>query len=134
MLELLRKDNEVYYGTKRLTIVKQSTKGPNKEVVKIEGLPEANGQKWISLIKLHEGINQIECEAREVTSAQSYTLTADEKARINELQAEIKQIIDNAKARYVKKPNLNVDITKLTEQQRLDLIAQLQAYTDSLKA
>lgn len=134
MLALERKGDEVFCQGVKLTIVKQETKGPGKEVVKVEGLEGSNGQKWVSLSRLKEGVNEVECKAREVVSTSKYTLTSEEKARIDELQAEIDSIIATAKARYVAKPNLNVDPSKMTEEQRLELAAQLEKYIANLKA
>lgn len=134
MLVLERKGNEVFCQGQKLTIVAQATKGPGKEVVKVAGLEGSNGQKWVSLSKLAEGLNEIECNGREVTTSQKYTLTTEEKARIADLQAEIDSIIAEAKARYVAKPNLNVDPSKMSEADRLALASQLEAYIASLKA
>lgn len=128
MLKLERIENEVYYEGKKLTIVPQSTKGPNMEVVKIEGLPGSNGQKWVSLRKLHEGINEIECQAKEVTTHKKYQLTEEEQNEINTLQSRIDEIIENAKRRYVEKPNLNLDPSKLTLEERLAEVEKLKAY------
>ena len=127
-MKLERINDEVFFEGKKLTIVAQATKGPGKEVVKIEGLPGSNGQKWISLKRLEQGINEIQCEAREVTVGAKYKLTAEEQARVNELQAEIDEIISNAKARYVAKPDMNIDPSKMTEAERLAKIAELKAY------
>lgn len=134
MLVLERKGNEVYCQGRKLTIVAQATKGPNKEVVSIKGLEGSNGQKWVSLTRLSEGLNEIECNAREVASTQRYSLTEDEKARVAELQGQIDAIINAAKARYVAKPNLNVDPSKMSETDRLTLASQLEAYIATLKA
>lgn len=128
MLKLERIENEVYCEGKKLTIVPQTTKGPNMEVVKIEGLPGSNGQKWVSLRKLHEGINEIECQAKEVTTHKKYQLTEEEQNEINTLQSRIDEIIENAKRRYVEKPNLNLDPSKLTLEERLAEVEKLKAY------
>ena len=128
MMKLERINDEVFFEGKKLTIVAQATKGPGKEVVKIEGLPGSNGQKWISLKRLEQGINEIQCEAREVTVGAKYKLTAEEQARVNELQAEIDEIINNAKARYVAKPDMNIDPSKMTVAERQAKIAELKAY------
>lgn len=134
MLELERKGNEVFCQGQKLTIVAQATKGPGKEVVKVAGLEGSNGQKWVSLSRLQEGINVIEGSAREVSSTQKYTLTADEKAEVASLQARIDEIINNAKARYVKKPDLNIDPSKMTEAERLAKAQELEAYIATLRA
>lgn len=133
MLVLERKGSEVFCNGQKLTIVAQATKGPGKEVVKVAGLEGSNGQKWVSLSKLVEGINEIECNGREV-GAQRYTLTTEEAQEVKELQARIDEIIANAKARYIAKPNLNFNPANLTEAQKLAKIAELEAYVASLKA
>ena len=133
MITLERINDEVFFEGKKLTIVAQATKGPGKEVVKIEGLPGSCGQKWISLKKLVQGNNEIHCEAREVTVGQKYKLTAEEQTKVNKLQAEIDKIIDGAKARYI--PNLDkiekMDFSTLTAEERARLIAHLQAMLES---
>lgn len=122
MLVLERRGNEVYCNGCKLTINAQATKGPGKEVVKVEGLEGSNGQKWVSLIKLKEGINEIECQAREITHSVKYQLTKEEQAQIDELQAQIDAIIEVAKAR--KELTLE-DIKKLPVDQQ---IIELEKY------
>ena len=124
MLVLERKGDEVFCNGRKLTINPQATKGPNKEVVKVDGLEGSNGQKWISLSRLNEGINEIECQAREITHSVKYQLTADEQAKVDELQAQIDAIIEAAKAR--KELTLE-DIKKLPIDQQ---IIELQKYID----
>lgn len=127
MLELERIDNEVFHNGRKLTIVAQATKGPGKEVVKVEGLEGSNGQKWISLSRLQPGINKIECQERNVTLRKKYELTKEEQEEVNKLQAQIDAIIEKAKARYVEPINLNkIDPTKLSEDEKQALIARLQ--------
>lgn len=133
MLVLERKGSEVFCNGQKLTIVAQATKGPGKEVVKVAGLEGANGQKWVSLSRLVEGLNEIETNAREVTT-QKYSLTAEEAQEVRELQARIDSIIAQAKARYVAKPNLNVDTSKMSTEDKLALASQLEAYIATLKA
>lgn len=130
MLVLERKGMEVYCNGVKLTIVEQRTKGPGKEVVKVAGLPGSNGQKWVSLSKLKEGINELETQGREVTitSTRSYQLTPEEAQKVKELQAQIDQIIEGAKARYVAKPKLDVDPTKMTEEERQAKIQEIMKY------
>lgn len=128
MIVLTRKGNEVFFGNQKLTINPQQTKGPNKEVVKIEGLPGTNGQKWVSLTKLVEGDNEIECQGREVTITKKYVLTKEEQEEVNRLQARIDEIVEGAKKRYVAKPNLNIDPSKLTPEQRAELVEQIKKY------
>ena len=124
MIILERKGDEVFCNGCKLTINPQATKGPNKEVVKIDGLEGSNGQKWISLAKLKEGINEIECQAREITHSIKYQLTIEEQAKIDELQAQIDAIIEAAKARK----ELTLDeIKKLPVEQQ---IVELQKFID----
>lgn len=137
MLKLERKGNEVFYEGKKLTIVAQATKGPNKEVVKIDGLEGSNGQKWISLVKLKEGINEIECTAREVTttSVGGYSYTPEEAEELKKLEARIAEIKAAAKARYVAKPKLltEAEVAKMSEKDREDYVNKLAAYVASIK-
>lgn len=128
MLVLERKGDEVFCQGVKLTIVKQETKGPGKEVVKVEGLEGSNGQKWVSLSKLNEGMNEIECKAREIVSHQKYVLTEEEREEVNKLQSRINEIIEIAKSRYIKKPNLDIDPSKMTEEERLAKIEEIRKY------
>ena len=122
MLVLKRKGDAVFCAGKQLKINKQASKGPGKEVVNIKGLEGSNGQCWVSLSRLREGLNEIETQAREVTGAKRYSLTEEEKAKIAELQAEIDAIIEVAKSR--KELTLS-DIQKLPKDEQ---IAALEAY------
>ena len=92
-----------------------------------------NGQKWVSLSKLKEGLNEIECNGREVSTSKAYVLTEEEKAQVAELQSQIDAIIEVAKARYVAKPKLNIDPSKLSEEERVAYIANLEKYIATLK-
>ena len=117
-----------------LTINEQKSKGPGNEVVKIEGMKNSNGQKWIALSKVKEGDNWFECKkANRTLSTASYELTADEKAEVEELQKQIDAIIETAKARYVKKPNLNVKIAELSQAEKQKHIEELERYLNSLR-
>ena len=104
MLELTRNGQVVTCNGIKLTMVEQKTKGPGNEVIKIEGLEGANGQKWVSLRSLQEGLNQVNTKGREVVATQTYTLNMVEKAEIDKLQAKINEIKNAAKARYVATP------------------------------
>lgn len=134
MLVLERKGNEVFCNGCKLTINPQASKGPGKEVVKVEGLEGSNGQKWVSLARLKEGINNIETQGREISSYQRYTLTQEEKDEIKMHQDAIDKIIEVAKSRFVVKPNFKLDPTKMTEEQREAEVAKLEAYLRMLKA
>lgn len=128
MLKLERIEDKVYYNGRELKINKQASKGPGNEVVYIKDCPEANGQTWISLKRLNDGMNEIECKAREITTNNKYTLTDEEKARIDELQAEIDSIKEAARKRYVPKLNLNIDPSKLTETEKQQYINYLSKF------
>ena len=133
MLKLERINDEVYYNDTKLKINKQASKGLGNEVVYIKDCAEANGQTWISLSRLHEGINEIECKARELTTHNKYELTKEEASRIAELQAEIDAIKAAAKARYVEKPNFKLDVSKLSEEERQAHIEKVQNYVRYLQ-
>lgn len=134
-LYVFRDGNFVYDGASRiLTINKQETKGPGNEVVKIEGLAHSNGQKWLSLSKIKEGDNWVECKkANRTLSTKAYELTADEEAEVEELQKRINALIAAATARYVKKPNLNIKIAELTADEKAKHIEELEKYLNSLR-
>ena len=134
MLVLVRKDNKVYHNNVELKINAQASKGAGNEVVDISGLPNSNGQKWISLSKLQQGHNEIACKARIVKSTQKYELTPEEALEVKELQSKIDAIIEGAKARYVAKPNLDVDIASLSDEEKEALIAQVQNYIEMKRA
>ena len=134
-LTLTRKDRDVYFDGTKLTRVDQSTKGPNNEVIKIEGLPNSNGKKWISLNLLAQGVNELTCTAKAVTrhaqtaaQKRNYTLTPDEDAIVKQLQVQIDTIVDAAKARYIPRPNLDVDTSKMSTEEREQLAAQIRKY------
>ena len=68
----------------------------------------------------------MELTARKVTSTGSYTLTPEEKAEVDKLQARIDEIKTAAKKRYVPKSGFGVDPSKMTEE-------ELEAYIEKLK-
>lgn len=126
MLELKRIGNEVYYGDRKLTIVAQASKGEGKEVVKIDGLPGSNGQKWMSLSKLQEGLNVFNDNdlKKRNYAGKGYELTEEEQARIDELTSEIDAIIEGAKKRYV--PPAKKKPEEMNEEELLEYIARLE--------
>jgi|LGVF01.2.fsa_nt_gb hypothetical protein len=126
MLVLERKGQEVYHNDNKLTINKQETKGKGKEVAKIDGLDGSNGQKWFSLSKLSEGMNEVECKGREVTSSRKYTLTTQEQTKVDGYQSKIDLIVNDAKSRYVPKPKNVKNPLELKGQERVDYIASLK--------
>lgn len=133
MLKLIRTQDGVFYNDKKLTIVAQATKGPGKEVVKIEGLPGSDGAKWISLNKLSMGENDIVPVKREV--AGGYSLTDDEKARIDELQGEIDAIKERARKRNANKGSLKTfdEIMAMDEDSRVAYIRMLEERCEQIK-
>lgn len=139
MLTIVRKGSEVFYNGKKLTIVEQKTKGEGKEVVKIEGLEGSNGQKWVSLSRLKEGENVLECKAREFTITKrskdkEYELTKEEEAEIQKYQGKINEIIERAKKRYVKVPNLNVDIGSMTPEEKAAKLEEVSKWLEMVRA
>ena len=127
MLELNRKNDEVYFGDKKLTIIKQEKKGKDKEVVKIEGLEGSNGQKYISLIKLKQGKNKIECQGREVS--QGY-YTKEEKEELEKLYDRINEIKTLAKKRQPQKLKTQKDIEKMDRKSLESYMGFLQGILD----
>ena len=132
MLELVRNGRTVTCKGQKLTMVEQASKGPGNEVIKIEGLEGANGAKWISLSKLQEGLNQVNTKGKEVVATQSYTLNMVEKAEIDKLQARINEIKEQARKRYVAKPQF-VDPTGLTKEQREQKALEIEKYLKALR-
>ncbi len=135
MLTLTRQGNDIFYNDTKLTINKQASKGKGNEVVKIEGLPEANGAKWISLSRVKEGTHDYEVQGRIVTSTGSYTLTPEEKAEVDKLQARIDEIKSAAKARHTPKFKFlsNFEFNALTKEQQDDYADRLESYIEALK-
>lgn len=133
MLKLIRTQDGVFYNDRKLTIVAQATKGPGKEVVKIEGLPGSDGAKWISLNKLSMGENDIVPVKREV--AGGYALTDEEKARIDELQGEIDAIKERARKRNANKGGLKTfdEIMAMDEDSRVAYIRMLEERCEQIK-
>ncbi|MFA5618399.1 MAG: hypothetical protein WDK95_16340 [Syntrophorhabdaceae bacterium] len=134
MLVLERKGLKVFHNGVELKINAQASKGPNNEVVWVGDLDEANGQKWVSLSRLNEGINEIVAKGRNVAKSKKYELTPQEAEEVALLQGKIDSIIEVAKARYVPKPNLNVNVDELSEEEKDELVAQLQNYLNVKKA
>lgn len=128
MIELIRKDNKVYYKGAELKINKQQSKnnGLGDPAVYVGDIEEANGQKWISLKRLVEGSNTIEGKSRIVTSC--CNLTQEEKTKIANLEKQIKEIKDNAKRRKViNLKNLDsIDPSKLSKEEAQDIMTLLK--------
>jgi len=137
-LILTRTGNDVFFENKKLPINPQASKGVGNEVVKILGLPNSNGKQWISLSKLTQGVNEVECTARVVTSqvgkpakavvVETYKLNDKEVEKVAKLQAQIDAIIDVAKARYIPRPRIDLNPAEMTEEERIAEIAKWTAY------
>ena len=50
------------------------------------------------------------------------------------MQSRIDEIINNAKQRYVKVPNLNINVDKLSHEEKLEHIETVQKNLESLRA
>ena len=134
-VEIIKNGYEVMVDGVACKVIKQESKGANKEVVDIEKAVGTDWQKYISLSKLVEGPQEVELKPRKVVDSKNYTLTEEEKTQIEELQAQIDAIIDAAKARYVKFSfKSTIDTSKLNNAQKLEAIRQLEAQLEKLKA
>lgn len=141
MLELNRIGCEVYCGEKKLTIVKQETKGAGKEVVKIDGLQGSNGKKWLSLKLLQEGLNVISDDmlVKRVIS-KGYELTDEEQSKIDELNSQIDEldnqinkIIEIAKIRYVEAhKEMKISIPRKKNTNKMNVV-ELENYIEDLQ-
>lgn len=133
-VEIVKNGYEIIVNNVACKVIKQESKGLNKEVVDIEKAVGPEYQRYVSLSKLVDGSQIVELKPRKIVESKQYSLTQDEQTQIDELQAQIDAIIEAAKARYVapSKVNLN-NINNLTNEQKLALIAQLEAQLKSNK-
>lgn len=119
MITLTRKENEVFCNGQKLQIIPQASKGPGNEAVRIEGLPGANGRKWIMLKSLDEGDNTIEVESLHRTKSdrsQNISLTDTERAEIQAHKDAIEAIMVNARKRQARYSNpLSLTNDELTD-------------------
>lgn len=137
MLELELKDGKVYYKGVQVKINAQASKGEFQEVIDISNYSEANGKKWLSLNKFRDaitkewlpnGIYSFECVAKVVTKKDKVILTEEEQERVNELQAQIDAIYEEAKKRTPIKPDLDIDIDSLSLEEQIAYAKQLQKF------
>lgn len=134
MLKLVRKNDDVFYNDTKLKINVQKSKGPGNEVVYIFGLPESNGAQWISLSKLKQGINEIYPKAKIYTKdgvskpGKDYVLTTEEELEIATMKKRYDEIIEAAKARYVPKPDLDVNVKELSLEEKLEKLEQVKKF------
>jgi len=114
------------------SVLYQNTKGLGHECLDLSKLGTFK-QKYISMKKLLPGENYIwldepgepKIKGKGKSTALFYTTT--ELATIAELQNKIAAIRAIAEAREAAKPNLDVDISTLSEQDKLDMIKKLKA-------
>ena len=134
-VKIIKNGHEIIVNGIKCKVIRQESKGPNKEVVDIEKAVGTDWQKYISLSKLAEGSQDVQLKPRKVVDSKNYTLTEEEKTQVEELQAQIDAIIENAKARYVKFSfKSTIDTSKLNNAQKLEAIRQLEAQLEKLKA
>lgn len=125
-IELVRKENKVYYNDAEVRINPQATK--NYPVVDLLKLGLDDWQRYVALNSLKEGLNIVELKPRKQTDS-AIVLTQEEKAQIAELEARIKEIKENARKRTPVKKAINLkDISKLSQDEVKTAIAELEAY------
>ena len=133
MIELERIGNEVYCKGVKLKINPQTSKGSGHEVINIEGLEGNPGKKWLSLSLLKKGLNTFsddKLQPKQVTNHQKYSLTTEEKAEVDKLQAQIDAIIAKAKERYVPK---KTKVQDMSIEELETYLAQKKAEQEALK-
>ena len=134
-VEIVKNGDEVIVNGVKCPVVNEKAK--NNKYVNIEKLGLDEWQKHIGLQFLVEGKQEFELDARRHSGAQTkYTLTADEEQEIAELKARIDEIIEAAKARYVKPIKFNKikNVNELTKEQKLAAIAEAEALLAKLRA
>lgn len=125
-IEVIRKDYEILVNGVVCKVNKQSSKGPNHEVVDISKVVGDNYQKWLSLSLIpNNTTTQIELKDRKIVDTQKYVLTEEEKEEVETLQSRINEIIEVAKSRYV--PTTHKDIHKMS-------IEELERYIEMKKS
>ena len=125
-IEVYREDYKVLVNGVECRVNKQSSKGPNHEVVDISKVVGDNYQKWLSMSLIpNNTTTQIELKDRKVVDTQKYVLTQEEKEEVETLQSRINEIIEGAKLRYV--PTTHKDIHKMS-------IEELERYIEMKKS
>lgn len=137
MIITLEKTNEnrIFYidGENKieLKVNKQQSKGEGKEVVDIEKVVGENYQKWVSLSKLNIGENEVELKPRKQLTIEKYSLTKEEEEEIKQLENRINEIKENARKRYIPKVDFSkIDVEKLTDEQKIELMGKLEKYLE----
>ena len=134
-VEIVKNGYEIIVNNVACKVIKQESKGLNKEVVDIEKAVGPEYQRYVSLSKLVDGSQIVELKPRKIVESKQYSLTQEEQTQIDELQAQIDAIIEAAKARYVKVSfKSTIDTSKLSDAQKLEAIRQLEAQLEKLKA
>ena len=134
-VEIVKNGEEIIVNGVKCPVVNEKAK--NNKYVNIEKLGLDEWQKHIGLKFLVEGKQEVELEPRRQSGAQAkYTLTAEEEQEIAELKARINEIIEAAKARYVKPIKFNKikNVNELTKEQKLAAIAEAEALLAKLRA
>ena len=134
-VEIVKNGEEIIVNGVKCPVVNEKAK--NNKYVNIEKLGFESWQKHIGIKFLVEGKQEFELEPRRQSGAQAkYTLTADEEQEIAELKARIDEIIEAAKARYVKPIKFNKikNVNELTKEQKLAAIAEAEALLAKLRA
>lgn len=111
LVKIIKDGYEITVNGVKCPVIKQLSKGEGKEVVKIEKVVGPTYQAYISLTKLVEGEQDFEVAPHKEVSSNRYTLTEEEKAKIDDLQSQIDEIIKVAKERFV----LSVGKKKLSD-------------------
>lgn len=127
VIELEIKGSEVFCEGRKLKVNPQATKngGAGDPVVDVSSIGGDDYQKWVSIKNLSQGINTIELKPRKhVELSAKLVLTEDEQAQIDELQAQIDAIKENARKRQPAKAKKLDDMS----------IEELEAYLAARKA
>lgn len=137
MLILHRSGNVVKSNDgKILPINHQRSKGPNQEYVKIEGLEGSNGRIWLKLGLIEQGKNELtmttSVRGQGKTPKRQYELTLEESNQVKKLQSEIDEIIENAKSRYIPRPEIKQTIN-MTNEELTNYINNWESYLEQLK-
>lgn len=126
---------------RELAINRQASKGPGNEVVNIHGLEGSNGRHWIALKKIAEGTNDLDLiEPPKKTQAggkviSGWSFNKTEEAEFNKLNEQMKELQEKinglkrqAIERYNSRPNLDIDVTTMTEEEKSAHIEKLLSY------
>ena len=130
MLELKRIGSEVYCGDKKLTIISQSSKGDNKEVVIIENLRGSMGQKYTMLSNLVEGINELNIIPKGNYTSEELNELIDLYNQKDDIQEKIDKLEAISKSRQPQKLKTQKDIEKMDRKSLESYMGFLQGILD----